>query len=129
MSREIKFRGKSKWSDNHEWVYGDLIRKVLGGNIHLFIKPLDGKEVEVEYKTVGQFIGKRDNSKPIGVEIYEGDKIKLGEGTYDISYEPNQIVTVEWDNSFTGFKPFQDTHSDYNTIDSSDVEIIGNIHQ
>ena len=73
-----------------------------------------------------QFTGLRDKN---GKEIYEGDIIKLGEDTYDLYYRINEKVTIEWDEDLTGFKPFMDTHSDYDYINNETCEVIGNIHE
>lgn len=70
MNREIQFRGKS---EEGKWIYGDLLRIVLGGNIHYYIKPLDGKREEVNLKTIGQFTGLKDCKR---IAIFEGDIIE-----------------------------------------------------
>lgn len=70
MNREIKFRGIDK--KTNEFVYGDLVRMVIGGNIHFYIQPLDSKKIEVHFKTIGQFTVFLDHKR---FAIYEGDII------------------------------------------------------
>jgi len=81
--REIKFRGKRK--DNGEWVYGDFFIKripVLTGihkTVYIIRNRDSGKEYEVIPQTVGQYIGRKDDShmsKNKCIDIYEHDILK-----------------------------------------------------
>ena len=98
---EIKFRGQR--IDNNEWVYGyyrkntffnklgdtpkEIYTKHFIGsfdNLNLF----DGifEQVEVEYKTIGQFIGVVDSN---GKDIFLGDKVN-GRALVQRSLDPNR---------------------------------------
>jgi len=85
---EIKFRGKR--IDNGEWVYGDLLSLVLGGNIHKYIKPLDSKRIEVDTKTVGQYIGKIKTEQ----EIYINDLVQHGETIRIVEYRNGNTCLI-----------------------------------
>lgn len=79
MTREYKFRGKSK---EHGWVYGDLLQ-YPNGEVYI-MEHSDGQDLSylVDPDTVGQFTGleakgDRDCSEVEywGIPIYEGDII------------------------------------------------------
>jgi hypothetical protein len=73
--REILFRGK--WTDNREWIYGDLDHTPNGGTTEYGIKPFADITYLVIPKTVGQFTGLTDNS---GIKIFDGDIRKDDKG-------------------------------------------------
>jgi len=85
--REIKFRGKRK--DNGEWVYGYYVyspksHSISGTTLSEFDRDThwiisQNKKYEVIPETVGQYIGRKDDShmsKNKCIDIYEHDILK-----------------------------------------------------
>lgn len=76
MQREIEFRGKR--IKNHEWIYGSLV-KIEGiryiipeTNFNSFITDIVSVFVEVDPKTIGQYIGAKDIN---GKKLFEDDVV------------------------------------------------------
>jgi len=129
--KEIKFRGKKMIFN--EWIYGSLIiepnlpeHKCIysdirnSGKSKYLIYPLDAKDgraIEVDPKTVGQFIGIKDNEK----YIYDGDILKYhGIVAWNDVEHCWSAIDLNWNN-----------RREWHNIDylTSPFEIIGNIHE
>lgn len=117
MNRNIEFRGIS--IESNEFVYGQIVKLVLGGNMHYYIKEIDTPKVKVIPKTIGQSLEYKDINR---IGIYEGDKINylgaIGVVCYD---ESNSMYVAKFG------LPMRSTWS-FDSMDE-EIKVIGNIHQ
>lgn len=126
--RTIKFRAKAivnqKWAGikKGDFVHGSFIQSGVDAPCIIFG---DGDQVEIDIKTLGQYIGIKTN----GNEIYEGDTLRI---SYD-GEEPG-LHNVEWGGDhYPAFAlPLFDSecNSFAEIVCSGDysMEIVGTIH-
>lgn len=136
--REILFRGKAinrvkgaSYRTNYkngDWVYG-LVTRLFDERFELPAEMTNTKGIggiEVDYKTIGQFIGKEDKN---GVKIFKGDIVKTKYG---------RLCQVVWfySNAYNGWdlKPIGDViHTkcpdEYDLWLSENLEVVGNVYE
>lgn len=132
--RDLKFRGID--IKTNKFVFGDLVRLVIGGNIKHYIKPLDDKRVEVDPETIGQYLGPINKSI---IGIYEGDVLKIhkddkyvsrgrGRTAKKVPVYRNYIVQFNQEKMGFEFKCLS-KKPNYLETGTNKIERIGNIHQ
>lgn len=143
MYREIKFRGKNKVTN--EWIYGGYYKHLkrtpcpIGDSIkdddYISLISTSGfsdwnmlKPVEyfaVDEKTVGQYTGLKDKK---GIEIYEGDIIKVNKFTFDCEKVPTELIVVYEVDGFVLNKKDGSSNMGLYLSYAQDCKVIGNIH-
>lgn len=109
--REILFRGKRK--DGKGWAYGDLNQNDIHNGVS--IRTNGCIITSVLSETIGQFTGLLDKS---GIKIFENDKIKYNNWIGVVKFNLGAFY-IDYDDH---------TESEFNEMSSSELEIIGNIH-
>lgn len=114
--REIIFRGKH--TDTGEWVYGDLIHRILWDKSLIIIRTYDYsfdtyKDYDVIPESVGQFTGLCDKNN---TRIFEGDTVKNSYGN---------IKVVEYYRGY--YYPFV-AFPEYTAWGEKECEVVGNAY-
>lgn len=113
--REIKFRGFQK-----SWIYGGI--SVFENEATIFdVNCVVNSAYQVDIKSVGQFTGSIDNK---GVEIYEGDIVRMPKGFHPKNRE---IVFTEYGSWYMGHCGIGFGNLKANGF--VDCEVIGNIYE
>ena len=123
--REIKFRALAVVNDKHagikvgDFVYGHYIESGCDAPCIIFG---DGEQIEVNKKTLGQFISLTDEN---GANIFDGDIINdslVGVGAVKFC-NANSAFKVSYGDGVGKW------FIDFSASDMRSLEVIGNIHQ
>lgn len=115
---KLKFRA---WDKEFKEIYDvDMIRFFSG--IIEVDNESDHQTDKISKYEVMQFTGITDKN---GKEIFEGDILKCFNGSQD---KVGTVVQVFYDDTYTGYYPFNRDEVGFNT-NSNSIEVIGNIYE
>lgn len=122
--REILFRGKDfSGVINHNWCFGSLDTTENDRAIIIYSDRFGNKcRIFVDPSTVGEYTGLKDKN---GKRIFEGDIVTTKHNEHNNAYS---IIYAEEFATFIGRDKDNFNFTTLSCLDSSQLEVIGNIH-
>ncbi|MCX6222452.1 MAG: YopX family protein [Bacteroidia bacterium] len=119
--REIKFRGRQKGGEK-KWLTGDLTK--INGEYYIWPESEDSLDspdnYEVDPETIGQLIGKKDQT---GTKLFEGDILHPSSQ----GKPPHVFWEIQYSENEAAFLLMRNNSPD-RVIKTEQLMMIGNIH-